>query len=33
MLKSFEDLGTEEFIFNPATYDLDEIDRLAETVL
>lgn len=33
MLKSFEDLGTDEFIFNPATADLDEIERLAEVVL
>ncbi|WP_305787056.1 LLM class flavin-dependent oxidoreductase [Symbioplanes lichenis] len=33
MLKSFEDLGTDEFIFNPTTFDLDEIDRLAEAVL
>lgn len=29
----FADLGTEELIFNPATDDIDEIDRLANVVL
>lgn len=32
-VKSFEDLGVDEFILNPATANLDEIERLAEVVL
>lgn len=33
MLKSFEAIGADELIFNPATDDLDDIDRLGEIVL
>ncbi|GAA3430871.1 LLM class flavin-dependent oxidoreductase [Kutzneria kofuensis] len=33
VVASFSDLGTDEFIFNPGTDDLDEIERLAEIVL
>lgn len=31
--KAFEEIGADELIFNPATDDIDEIDRLAEAVL
>lgn len=32
-LKAFADLGVDEVLFSPATSDLDEVERLAETVL
>jgi alkanesulfonate monooxygenase SsuD/methylene tetrahydromethanopterin reductase-like flavin-dependent oxidoreductase (luciferase family) len=32
ILKSYEDIGTDELILNPATADLDEIERQAEVV-
>ncbi|TQS45090.1 LLM class flavin-dependent oxidoreductase [Cryptosporangium phraense] len=33
LLRSFEDIGTDELILNPSTADLDEIERLAEVAL
>ena len=32
-MASFEDLGADEMVFNPATDDPDEIKRLADLVL
>jgi hypothetical protein len=32
-MKIYADLGIDELIFNPATADINEVDRLAEAVL
>ncbi len=32
-VKQFEDLGIDEFIFDPSVADLDQVDRLADVVL